>query len=111
MTPTPTSSRCWILANYPRGFPTFSSTDDNATFKLIERRLSYLGPNQVLVKALFFSNDPAQRGWINPDIPADRLYVKPVELKASMAARSLAEVIASTSDKLPVGTMIQGPVG
>ncbi|KIV82275.1 hypothetical protein PV11_04396 [Exophiala sideris] len=111
MAPTPTSTRSWILANYPHGVPTFSTADDSSTFKLVEQALPDRKPNQVLVKVLFLSNDPAQRGWIDPSIPAERLYIKPVELKASMAARGLAEVVASTSDKLPVGTIVQGPVG
>ncbi|KAK4943501.1 quinone oxidoreductase [Elasticomyces elasticus] len=111
MAPTPTSTRSWILANYPHGVPTFSTADDNSTFKLVEQALPDLKPNQVLVKVLFLSNDPAQRGWIDPSIPAERLYIKPVELKASMAARGLAEVIASTSDRLQIGTIVQGPVG
>ncbi|OAP61986.1 hypothetical protein AYL99_04189 [Fonsecaea erecta] len=106
MASTPTSTRTWILANRPNGLPTFSSTEANPTFKLVERPLPPLKPNQVLVKVLFFSNDPAQRPAIDASVKAERHYTAPVEIGAPMMARSLAEVIASTADNLPKGTIV-----
>lgn len=111
MAPSPTSTRSWILANYPQGTPTFSGSDDKATFKLVERPLRPLKPDQVLVKVLFWSNDPAQRGWIDPSIPAERLYTKHVEIGAPMASHGLAKVVTSTCDRLLPGTIVQGLVG
>jgi NADPH-dependent curcumin reductase CurA len=66
-----------------------------------------LNNDQVLVKALYYSNDPAQRGWISPDIPAGRLYVPPVQVGDAMRARGLCEVIDSKSPNLPKGTIVQ----
>ena len=111
MTSAPTSTRSWVLANYPKGIPTFSSSDGNATFKLVERSLPDLKPDQVLVKTLFFSNDPAQRGWIESTIPTERLYTARVQLGAPMQARGLAEVFASTAEALPIGTIVQATLG
>lgn len=111
MAPTPTSTRSWILANHPKGIPTFSSTDSSPTFKLVKRELPSLQSNQVLVKSLFFSNDPAQRGGIESSIPPERLYTAPVKLQEPMRSRGLAEVISSTAENLPVGTVVQGNLG
>jgi NADPH-dependent curcumin reductase CurA len=111
MTSSPPSTRSWVLANYPQGNPTFSSTDDKATFKIVSRPLPKLAPNQVLVKALYLSNDPAQRGWIESSIPAERMYTKPVQLDEPMHAYGLGEVVATTSQNLPVGTVVQGSLG
>ncbi|KIW99122.1 uncharacterized protein Z519_00785 [Cladophialophora bantiana CBS 173.52] len=111
MAATPTSTRTWILANHPKGIPTFSSSDENPTFKLVEQPLPPLQPNQVLVKVLFFSNDPAQRPAIDAAVKAERHYTAPVEIGQSMIARGLAEVIASTADNLPKGTIVQAAPG
>ncbi|KIX03791.1 uncharacterized protein Z518_07344 [Rhinocladiella mackenziei CBS 650.93] len=111
MASAPTVTRSWILANHPKGLPTFSSTDENPTFKLVEKPVPNLQPNQVLVKSLFFSNDPAQRVSIESSIPPERLYAPPVQLQAPMGARGLGQIIASTAESLPPGTLIQAVLG
>lgn len=111
MSSPPSSTRAWILANYPKGVPTFTASDDNATFKLVERPLPALGPNQVLVKTLYLSNDPAQRVSIEPSIPPERLYTAPVKIDNPMGSSGLAEVIASTADNLPTGTIVSARPG
>ena len=54
----PEVSRQWILAKKPVDQPT------DETFKLVEKPIPQLEDDQVLVKVLYLSNDPAQRGWI-----------------------------------------------
>ncbi|KAK5050547.1 hypothetical protein LTR84_003828 [Exophiala bonariae] len=99
-------TRTWILSNRPKETPTYSGS--NPTFTLIERDLQPLQPGQILVKVLFFSNDPAQRTWIksSDDLPSDRHYVEPVALNTPMQSRGLCEVIESRSDTIPIGTTI-----
>lgn len=111
MASIPTSTRTWILANHPKGVATFSSTDENPTFKLVERALPALKPNQVLVKSLYFSNDPAQRMGIEPSIPAERHYAVPTKIGEPMTSRGLAEVLDSTADTLPKGTIVMASLG
>lgn len=108
MSSIPTTTKTWILANHPKGTATFTSGDENATFKLVEQDLPKLGPNQVLVKTLFLSNDPAQRVSIEHSIPAERLYAPPVALQAPMQAGGLGEVVDSTAENIPKGTIVQG---
>jgi NADPH-dependent curcumin reductase CurA len=102
----PTQTRSWILTNKPTGLAT--TTGAAPTFTLQTRDLPPLQDGQVLVKALYYSNDPAQRGWIDGNIPKERLYVTPVEVGESMRARGLGEVVESRAEKLPAGTIVQG---
>jgi len=99
-----TTTRSWILARYPDGVPTYSGP--SPTFKLVERELPPLKEDQVLVKTLYLSNDPAQRTWINNALSTERNYAKPVEINTPMHARGLAEVIESRSAALPKGTIV-----
>lgn len=57
-----TTSRQWVLDEPPVDFP------DDKTFKLVERPIPELQEGQVLVKTLYLSNDPAQRGWIQKGV-------------------------------------------
>ncbi|KAL6249476.1 quinone oxidoreductase [Rhinocladiella similis] len=106
MSGIPTKTRSWILTNKPNGLATISG--DNPTFTLQTRDLPALKDDQVLVKVLYYSNDPAQRGWISPDVPEDRLYVKPVEVGEPMRARGLCEVLDSKSKTIAKGSIVQG---
>lgn len=73
---TLTTTRQWVLAEYPR-----ESLDISKTFKLIESPLVFGGgqgqkaSNWILVKSLWFSNDLAQRTWMT-DKPEERFYIK-----------------------------------
>lgn len=111
MASVPSTTRTWIVANHPKGLATFGSDDANATFKLIEQPIPELKENQVLVKSLFFSNDPAQRPAIDASVKAERHYTRPVELGEPMMARGLGEVVDSKVDNLPKGQIIQAALG
>lgn len=102
----PTKTRSWILTNKPKGLATISG--DEPTFTLQTRDLPALKDDQILVKVLYYSNDPAQRGWISPDVPKDRLYVQPVEVGEPMRARGLCEVLDSKSPNITKGAIVQG---
>jgi NADPH-dependent curcumin reductase CurA len=79
----------------------------NATFKLVNTRLEPLRSSQVLLKAKYFSNDAAQRVWINASKDTGRLYVKPVEIGEVMRCSAIAEVIESRSTKFPKGSLVK----
>lgn len=108
MSDLPTTSRAWLLTNKPTTLPTLSG--DKPTFTLQSLDLPSLQENQILVKTLFISNDPAQRGWIEASIPKEKLYVPPVETGHPMRARGLGEVLASTSDSIQVGDIVRGNI-
>jgi NADPH-dependent curcumin reductase CurA len=53
-------TRQWVLANPPLNDPVIEGSD--ATFELKTTNLPSPSADQVLIKVLNFSNDPAQRG-------------------------------------------------
>ena len=62
-----------------------------------------LGRDQVLLKRLYLSLDPAMRGWMR-DIPS---YLPPVALGAVMRGSTVNEVVASTSSKFKPGDVVK----
>ncbi|MEV0670960.1 NADP-dependent oxidoreductase [Mycobacterium sp. NPDC050441] len=65
------------------------------------------GPGQVVVKVLWLAFDPAQRGWMN-DGPS---YAPPVALGDVMRGHAVGEIVDSTDDAFPVGTLVHGNFG
>ncbi|KAK5131910.1 hypothetical protein LTR08_000498 [Meristemomyces frigidus] len=102
-------TRQWLLQNKPDDLPQLEGSD--ATFKLAETDLPELKDDELLVKAKFISNDPAQRGWISPVVKADRLYTVPVKQGTPMHARSLGEVVASKSSSYKTGDWVLSSTG
>lgn len=101
---SPTETRQWILTNKPTDLPELSGPD--ATFTLETNPLPALKDDQVLVKNLYLSNDPAQRGWITKDVNPERLYVPPVPQGSVMRAGAVAEIIESKSPKHKKGDKV-----
>ena len=100
---SPTKTRQWLLQNKPEGLPVLEGKD--ATFKLATADLPELSDGQILLKTLYFSNDPAQRVWISPSVDPDRLYMPPVEVGETMGSFAIAEVIDSKAS-LSQGTLV-----
>ncbi|KIW17989.1 hypothetical protein PV08_02275 [Exophiala spinifera] len=101
-------SRSWIFRNRPNGLPT--SSGPQPTFELTTTKLPSLKDNQVLVRTLYLSNDPAQRGWLE-DVPLDRSYVPPVQLNTPMRAFGVGKVTESKASHLKPGTIVQAALG
>ena len=106
---SPKSSQQWILSTKPTHLPELSGS--NQTFKLVEKDLPNLKDDQLLVKTLYLSNDPAQRGWISKGVNPDRLYTLPVKEGTPMHARGLCEVLESTSENFKKGDTVLGSCG
>ena len=75
--PSPKSTRQWFLVEKPTDLPVLDGP--SPTFKLKSKDLLPLQDDQVLIKTLYLSNDPAQCGWISKDIKPDLLFTDPVE--------------------------------
>jgi NADPH-dependent curcumin reductase len=65
------------------------------------------GPGQFLLRNLYLSIDPAQRGWVN----ADGNYSQPVALGAVMRSLALGVVEASRHPDVAVGEHLYGWFG
>lgn len=106
---SPTETRQWILTNKCTGVPELSGP--NQTFTLRKVSLPSLKDDQVLVKSLYISNDPAQRRWISKGVDPQRLYVPPVPQDGVMRARSVAEVVDSQSPNYSKGDKVLATTG
>ncbi|KAH8704579.1 hypothetical protein GQ44DRAFT_663840 [Phaeosphaeriaceae sp. PMI808] len=103
------STRQWILSNPPSADPVLEGP--NPTFSLSTTTLPAPGPDQALVKIVYLSNDPAQRGWIQKDIDPERLYTAPVNKGDVMRSYGIAEVVESNVDSLKKGQLVLGSLG
>ena len=111
MASDPSTTRTWIFANYPKGTATFGSYESKPTFKLVDRDLPALEKDQVLVKVVYFSNDPAQPPAIDESVKEERHYTAPLKLGDAMFSYALAEVVESKADNLSKGTIVTAVSG
>lgn len=102
-------TRQWILSNPPSSDPVLDGPD--STFSLQDTTLPNPSVSQVLVKTLYFSNDPAQRGWIQKDMDPERLYTAPVLKGEVMRSYAIAEVVESQVENLPKGQLVMATTG
>lgn len=105
----PTKAKQWILREKPRGEPILQG--DNATFELREVPLPALAEGQLLLGILYTGNDPAQRNFISPAIPPERLYTNARAGRRVMRAAGIAEVLRSGCPDVPVGSLVIGEPG
>ncbi|KAK3214257.1 hypothetical protein GRF29_28g2520260 [Pseudopithomyces chartarum] len=104
MTSIPKQTRQWIVSNPPK--TNVHLDGDNATWTLQTVDIPELQAGQVLVKAKYLSNDPAQRGWIQDGVDAERLYVPPVRKGDVMRSIGIGEVILSKDENLKEGQIV-----
>ncbi len=91
------TNRQWVLAKRPHGEVT------EANFEYRETPIPEPGPGQVLLRNLYLSFDPTQRGWME-----DReSYMPPVAMGEPMRAGSVAQVVTSNHDDYSTGDLVQ----
>ena len=95
------TNRQYLLAHRPIG-----ALQEN-DFKWQEVPAPVPGSGQVLVRNIYLSLDPANRGWIN-DVPT---YRPPVGLGEPMAGFTIGRVAASNREDLAVGDLVEGDGG
>ena len=94
-------NRQYLLARRPTG--ALRESD----FSWTESPTPEPGPGAALVRSIYLSLDPANRGWIN-DVPT---YRPPVGLGEPMAGHVIGRVVASNRDGLAVGDIVEGDGG
>jgi hypothetical protein len=102
--PFPTTTRQWILQRKPEDVPILFG--ENSTFKLTITTLPHLQDDQVLLKSLWISNDPAQRTWISSNVNPDHFYKPTVNIGEPMRAKGVAEVLESRMPGVSKGTYV-----
>jgi len=94
-------NRQWRLRQRPSG-----ALQEN-DFAWHEEAVPEPGPGQVLVRNLYLSLDPANRGWIN-DVPT---YRAPVPVDGVMAGFAIGQVVAAEREGFAPGDMVEGDGG
>ena len=91
------TNRQWLLAKRPEGMV------GEANFEYAEAPIPTPGDGEILVRNLYLSFDPTQRGWME-----DReSYLPPVQLGEPMRAGSIGQVVESNHADYAVGDMVQ----
>jgi NADPH-dependent curcumin reductase CurA len=90
-------NRSWVLVKRPVG------DDFAAALKLQELPMPELADGHVLVRTLYLSLDPANRGWM-----AGPTYMPAVPLGVPMWGGILGKVVKSKSDKFQQGDIVGG---
>lgn len=95
-----TINRQWLLKRRPQGMVCLED------FEYCETPIptANLEKGELLLRNLYFSFDPAQRGWMN-----DRdSYLPPVALGDPMRATAVAQVMSAGNSGFPEGSLVQG---
>ena len=94
-------NRQWRLASRPDGL--IKETD----FQWSEEPVRALHDGEVLVRNIYLSLDPANRGWVRKG-PS---YVEPVEIGEVMRGLTLGVVEATRNEGFTVGDIVAGAIG
>ena len=90
-----------VLAARPVGMPKESD------FRLEQAEAAAPGPGEVLVRVLFASVDPYQRGRMREG----RSYAAPLQLGDVVTSQSLGEVVESGDERFGPGDLVVGQLG
>jgi NADPH-dependent curcumin reductase len=94
-------NRQWCLATRPVG----AIAESNFEWK--QQPLPTLEEGQILVRNIYLSLDPTNRGWLNEG----ENYLPPVAIGEVMRGFGIGIVERSRNAKFPEGTLVQGFVG
>src|SRR5256886_5673174 len=93
-------NRQWLLARRPKGLV---SADD---FQWVETEAPAPAEGEVLVRNLYLSCDPTQRGWIAADT-----YLPAVKIGEVVRSFAVGRVVESKQPKFKPGQLVQGLFG
>ena len=95
-------NRQWVLNKRPDGMV----GEENFAWKE-EVPIEATKNGEILVRNLYLSFDPAQRGWMEDR----KSYVPPVQIGEVMRAGSIAQVIESKNPNFKEGDIVEGSFG
>jgi NADPH-dependent curcumin reductase CurA len=94
------TNRQWLLARRPRGLV---SAED---FRWVEAPAPEPADGEALVRNVYLSCDPTQRGWMAADT-----YLPAVAVGEVMRSFAVGKVVESRDPSLPVGQLLYGLLG
>jgi NADPH-dependent curcumin reductase CurA len=77
------------------------------TLELVERPMPEPGEGEVLVRNLWLSLDPTNRGWMN----AQATYLPPIPVGEPMRGIAVGRVVRSNDASVPQGALVTGMLG
>ena len=95
-----TKNRRWLLAERPTG------PIEDKYFKWVEEAVPEIKDGEILVRVLYLSCDPTQRGWLTRDT-----YMPAVKIGEVVRSGGVGRVIASKNSAFSVGDLVGGLVG
>ena len=93
-------NRRWLLAERPTGLV------EDKYFRFVEEPVPEIADGEVLVRVLYLSCDPTQRGWIARDS-----YMPAVRIGDVVRSGGVGRVVATKSASYAVGDLVSGLVG
>ena len=90
-----------LLVARPQGIPAAND------FNIVDSEIPAAGPGEFVVRNMFLSVDPAQRGWAS----AEANYSAPLPLGSVMRALAVGVVIESAEPGVSVGEHLYGWFG
>jgi NADPH-dependent curcumin reductase len=94
------TNRRWLLAERPTG------PLEDRCFRWVEEPAPSAGPGEILVRNLWLSCDPTQRGWISRET-----YLPPVAIGEVVRSFAAGRVIESNSPAYAPGDLVTGLFG
>ena len=95
-----TMNRRWLLEKRPTGLV------DEGCFRLVEEPLPSPGEGEILVRVLYLSCDPTQRGWLARDT-----YMPAVPIGDVVRSSGVGRVVATKNPAYAEGDLVSGLVG
>ncbi len=94
-------NRQWVLRTRPVG------EIGPECLELVEGPIPTAGPGEVVVRTLYLSLDPTNRIWMSD---MDQ-YLPPVQVGEVMRGGGIGQVVATGSDRFPVGALVNTGLG
>lgn len=93
-------NRRWLLAERPRGMIEVDC------FRWVEEPIPSIADGEILVRVLYLSCDPTQRGWLARDT-----YLPAIAIGEVVRSAGVGRVVASKSPRYAVGDLVNGLTG
>ena len=106
----PSNYKQIVLNNAPSKEVNLKYGEESSTFRIEQASFdeNSVKDGEVVVKVLYLSNDPTQRGWMQKGIDAKRMYAPPILENDPVTALGLGEIVLSKSSKHSVGDKVTG---
>src|SRR5450755_4232899 len=93
-------NRRWLLAERPTG------PIEDKFFRWVEEEVPTIADGEILVRVLYLSCDPTQRGWISRDT-----YLPAVKIGEVVRSGGAGRIVASNNPDFSVGDIVSGLIG